>query len=553
MVPLPAPVAVAAVALTGLLPGSPPAQQSGPLQTVGTVARGAVGAVGSTLTGTAGAAGRLLDPQAQGAPAQAANSPATAPAPAPATTAASTPSSPQPRSAPATSNRPAGTERGSSTAADTGGQGARAGTRSPGRDPGPPGRRSTRPAAARYRSPLGHAIAAAPATSVAQPRARPAPEPLLPTIVQVVPTPVKILIGLLALLALGLAVRARLVAARARRLERQRAELLGDVGLLQSALLPEVPERVGELGVTVAYRPADGPAAGGDFYDVFALDPSRTAVIVGDVMGHGRDALAVTALMRYSLRAYLNAGLEPRIALKLAGRALDSERRDELTTVVVAVYDARRHTLTYACAGHAPPIVSAAVPHEPVTALSSPPLGGFTETGDRQSTLRLAPGDRACFFTDGLVEARVRGGLLGRDELVRRVQALDSQQGASELLDGIAGAAERISDDMAACLVTARSGERLSEPGGAGRVEELELRAGDPEVERMRVFLAACGVPAGRSARLEARARRALRECGSALVRVAYGERTPSVEIEPYTRGLVELPALTEIDSLLGG
>jgi hypothetical protein len=354
-------------------------------------------------------------------------------------------------------------------------------------------------------------------------------------VIKVIPGPVKILIGALAALAIFFFLRSYLVARRAKRLERHREELLGDVGLLQTALLPEVPERIGALEATVAYRPAEGPGAGGDFYDVFEMEGDRVAIIVGDVCGHGRQALAVTALMRYSLRAYLTAGGEPRTALQIAARALENEPHAELTTVVLAVYDGRAGTLTYACAGHEPPILVGAPAHKPITVGSSPPIGAGTETGLRQTTVPLPPGAQAFFFTDGLVEARLGEGLLGRGRVEDAARELGPDARADRLLDRIAERADRAPDDMAACIVRACG----DAPTGEGtRLEELELDGAPDDEERARGFLAACGMAERQAEPVIKSARRAVAEFGSAVVRIELDSRDGRAEVLPCERAI---------------
>src|SRR4051812_16633972 len=364
----------------------------------------------------------------------------------------------------------------------------------------------------------------------------------LSSIEQVIPGPVLALIGILALLAAGFALRSWFVGRRARRLERQKEELLGDVGLLQRALLPDVPENLRGIDVSVAYRPAEGPAAGGDFYDVFELDDDRVAIIVGDVCGHGRQALAVTALMRYTLRAYLGAGFEPRIALQVAGRTIEGDPDSELTTVVLAVYDAAAGTLTYACAGHEPPIVLGPAAHEPVTVSSPPPLGRFMATGHRQTTVPLAPGAAACFFTDGLVEARLGEQMMGRGRLTELVTELGPDEGAQLLLERLAAAADRAPDDMAACLVRSRDDAVGSL---APRIEELEADADElDDGERVLQFLMACGQPQEKAKKTLRAAQAKGSEFGGVLLRVRVAPTGGRVEILPTEVAALPVPSV---------
>jgi hypothetical protein len=346
--------------------------------------------------------------------------------------------------------------------------------------------------------------------------------------VRYIPDSVKGALAALAALSLLLAIGYLLAGMRARRLSRQRRELLQEVGLLQSALLPPVPEKVGALRTSVAYRPADGPGAGGDFYDVLPLAGGRVGFILGDVSGHGRGALARTAFMRYTLRAYLEAGLEPRVALQVAGRVIDDNLGGDFATVLLAVHDPDTGSLTYASAGHPAPIVVGPQTHEPVTAGSSPPIGVGVRTGLRQTTVPLVSGSVAALFTDGLMEARTDDGILGRERLAELLDGLGDDASARGLIESVAAESTKLSDDMAAVIVSPTAGVTA----GQFRTEQLELSARELEGPISRRFLEACGLSPHEVEDAEHDARLLAERFGGVVLHVVFGNRT-RVEVLP--------------------
>ena len=353
-------------------------------------------------------------------------------------------------------------------------------------------------------------------------------------IVGVVPGPVRVLIAALAALALAFGLRSLLSGIRTRRLVRQRGELLADVGLLQAALLPDPPARLGPVGTSVAYRPADGPGAGGDFYDVFALEAGQLAVIVGDVSGHGRDALPHTALIRFTVRAYLEAGLDPGKALQTAGTVLERQLGGSFATVLAAVYHPRARTLTYAAAGHPPPLVlgepdasGAASAIAPVTVCSAPPLGAGWRTGTRQSVVAVPGPARLCFHTDGVTEARVGEQLFGAERLSRSLAELPEDADASDLLDSVAAQSSARPDDMAACLLHVHGG--AGAPAIVGERVELDRERFDEA--RVRHFLEECGVTAAAAVAAVEQARGELARTSTATVELSYEGGAPVVTV----------------------
>jgi hypothetical protein len=324
------------------------------------------------------------------------------------------------------------------------------------------------------------------------------------------------------------ALRSRLAARRAGRLERQRKTLLRDLDVVQAALVPDVPALIGGLGVSVAYRPADGPAAGGDFYDVFLLEPGKVVMILGDVSGHGHEAVSHAALTRYTLRAYMQAGLEPRTALALAGQVMADPSCGHFATVAVGVYREKEGTLTYASAGHPGPIILGCPSRPASEACCSPPIGWSAPTGRRQATVSLPAGAVVCFFTDGLPEARANADLLlGRERVEALFSALGPSPQAGELLEQVSAAALSTPDDMAACIL------RTEASGSTPPIhtEELEVDLRRLRGDAVARFMTDCLVPGQVAARVLEQARTIAEERGTALIRVTLGEFSSSATV----------------------
>ena len=157
---------------------------------------------------------------------------------------------------------------------------------------------------------------------------------------------------------------------------------------------------------------------GGDFFGVVPLDDGRLAVYLVDVAGHGVSAAMITIILRELLqpRRLLQARNEilgtPDRALAFLNQALLEEAFNPpiLVTMVYAVIDARNGTLTFASAGHPPPlVVDGPGPAHPLfvggAALGLANSGAYTT-----ATLALKPGDSVLLYSDGVSEARYEGG-----------------------------------------------------------------------------------------------------------------------------------------------
>ena len=198
--------------------------------------------------------------------------------------------------------------------------------------------------------------------------------------------------------------RAALAIQRVRLFERQHSI----AEELQRSLLPDSLPHV--PGLTMAARYFAGGAGtrvGGDWYDTVALPGGRVALVIGDVAGRGIDAAAMMGQLRSALRAYALDGASPASALERLNRFLLSLAWDSMATALVLVLEPATGRMTYANAGHPPPLVLGDDGKARYLRDSlSVPLGALDVPGYTEATARLEPGALLVLYTDGLVEQR---------------------------------------------------------------------------------------------------------------------------------------------------
>jgi hypothetical protein len=175
---------------------------------------------------------------------------------------------------------------------------------------------------------------------------------------------------------------------------------------------------------------------------------------------------------------------------------------------------------------------------KPITACSAPPIGAGAETGTRQSTISIPGGSLVCFYTDGVVEARVHGRLFGAPRLGELIAELGPDASAAALLDSVEAETELRPDDMAACLLRVEGDERRP----AVRVEELELNDRESTRGRAERFLLAGGLDPLEIESVLASVRASVARHGRVLLALHLDEGAPRVSLHPQNVTTLEPP-----------
>ncbi len=144
----------------------------------------------------------------------------------------------------------------------------------------------------------------------------------------------------------------------------------------------------------------------GDYFDFIELDKHNTALIIGDVSGHGLGAAMILTMTNSIMHGMLRENKPIESAIEEINHFLNySYQGTELITLFAGIYNNITRELTYINAGHCAPV------HITKNRKSFYPLEGRSKIIGADphanyfpSKLTLAKDDELLFYTDGIIE-----------------------------------------------------------------------------------------------------------------------------------------------------
>lgn len=207
----------------------------------------------------------------------------------------------------------------------------------------------------------------------------------------------------------------------------------------QRSLIPTRAPRVPGFQLTGLWRPAHEVA--GDFYDFIPLGKGRWGIAIADVSDKGAAAALFMTISRSALRASAVAEGDAARALEHANRVLTADaNRGMFVTLFFGILEPRIRLLTYANAGHNPPLVlRGASGRVERLAKHGLALGVNNDLHWEPHKLQLAQNDLVVLYTDGVTEAFDSQDRLFGEARLRRIVKTSLGKSAPEIVRSIDG------------------------------------------------------------------------------------------------------------------
>jgi sigma-B regulation protein RsbU (phosphoserine phosphatase) len=164
---------------------------------------------------------------------------------------------------------------------------------------------------------------------------------------------------------------------------------------------------------------------GGDCFDMLTFGAGAMGVYIADVAGKGVPAALLMSNLQAAVRAFAQDGAAPGSVCTSVNRLLCRNMASgRFVTFCYARIDIAAGKLTYANAGHNPPLLIRANGAIDKLSPGGTVLGVFDESTYEQGDFALRPGDRLVLYTDGITEGRnAEGDELGEEGLAASASA----------------------------------------------------------------------------------------------------------------------------------
>ena len=225
---------------------------------------------------------------------------------------------------------------------------------------------------------------------------------------------------------------------------------------LQHSVLPDTLPKIPGLDLAVRYIPGADVDVGGDWYDAFPLGGDLVGLVVGDVVGHSIASASIMAQVRNLLRAYAVDTVQPADVLHRTATAMARLLPDAMATVVYAVLDPATGELSYANAGHPPPVWASRPARSSTWRGVGVMLGAPGDGGLQRGPPDPGAGTGLLLYTDGLIEDRRRDitdGLTALAGVMGQAASLSAEQTCAAVQAALLGETPR-ADDV--CLLAVR-------------------------------------------------------------------------------------------------
>lgn len=168
-------------------------------------------------------------------------------------------------------------------------------------------------------------------------------------------------------------------------------------------IFPPFPERK-EFDIYATSIPAK--EVGGDFYDFFLTDDDHLAIVIADVSGKGVPAALFMVITKTLIKNQAQLGKSPQeIFTTVNNQLFEGNDENMFVTAWIGILDIETGKLTYANAGHNPPLLKHASKYDWLETKPGLVLAGMENIKYSQMEIQLETGDRLYLYTDGVTEA----------------------------------------------------------------------------------------------------------------------------------------------------